>query len=158
MTLFAALLRNQDRFEFLIEKAVELGVNEIVPVITKNTIPTEMSENKVERLRKIAVHAMGQSQRCFLTSVRNAVSFGEMLKMTEIFRNKVVFYEHSDPEYTYKKRDAKDVCVLIGPEGGFGESEIKKLLENKWQVCSLGKRKLRAETAAIIGIYEIINK
>ncbi|MCE1165433.1 MAG: 16S rRNA (uracil(1498)-N(3))-methyltransferase [Bacteroidetes bacterium] len=157
--LYAAPLRNQDRFEFLVEKAVELGVNEIVPVITGNTVPTGLSANKTERLRKIAVHAMGQSQRCYLTRIADSVTFDEMLKMTAFFQNKVVFYEHQNTESVYVKKEGEnDVCALIGPEGGFEESEIKQLKENNWLVCSLGERKMRAETAAIIGIYEIINK
>ncbi len=156
--LFAAPLRNQDRFEFLVEKTVELGVSEIIPVITKHTVPKAYTGNKTERLRKIAVHAMGQSQRCYLPPVRESVTFDEMLKMTAIFENKVVFYEHQDREKAYRNAEKEDICVLVGPEGGFSESEINSLIENNWQVCSLGDRKLRAETAAIIGIYEIINK
>ncbi|HWQ82232.1 MAG TPA: RsmE family RNA methyltransferase, partial [Ignavibacteria bacterium] len=158
MMLFAAPLRNQDRFEFLVEKAVELGVNEITPVITQNTVvKSEFSYNKTERLKKIMIHAMGQSQRCFLPRMNKAATLVDIVKMTAIFNNKIVFYEFAEQAEGFVKTDNdKDVCVLFGPEGGFEKKEIDLLVENNWQVRSLGERKLRSETAAIIGIYEII--
>lgn len=160
MMLFAAPLRNQDRFEFLVEKAVELGVNEITPVITQNTVvKSEFSYNKTERMKKIMIHAMGQSQRCFLPRMNKATTLVDIVKMTAIFNNKIVFYEFAEQAEGFVKTDNdKDVCVLFGPEGGFEKKEIDLLVENNWQVRSLGERKLRSETAAIIGIYEIINK
>ncbi len=160
LKLFAAPLRNQDRFEFLVEKAVELGVNEITPVITRNTVvKSGFSENKTERLRKIMIHAMGQSQRCFLPRLNESAELDHVIKMTAIFNNKIVFYEFAEPAAGFVKTDKDmDVCVLFGPEGGFDKKEIDLLVKNNWQVLSLGERKLRAETAVIIGIYEIINK
>ena len=159
LMLFAAPLRNQDRFEFLVEKAVEIGVGEITPVITQNTVSKSVfSDNKIERLKKIMIHAMGQSQRCFLPRLNDAATLDDIVKMTAIFNNKIVFYEFAEPAGLIKADNDKDVCVLFGPEGGFDKKEIDLLVENNWQVCSLGERKLRSETAAIIGIYEIINK
>ncbi len=160
LMLFAAPLRNQDRFEFLVEKAVEIGVGEITPVITQNTVVKSVfSDNKIERLKKIMIHAMGQSQRCFLPRLNDAVTLDDIVKMTAIFNNKIVFYEFAESAGGFVKADNdKDVCVLFGPEGGFDKKEIDLLVENNWQVRSLGERKLRSETAVILGIYEIINK
>ncbi|MDD5361494.1 MAG: RsmE family RNA methyltransferase [Ignavibacteria bacterium] len=159
LKLFTAPLRNQDRFEFLIEKAVELGVSSIYPVITQNCIvKAGFSANKMERMRKIIISAMGQSQRCLLPEFHETIDFEEMINITNSMENKIVFYEFADEESKFGKgRDQKAICSLIGPEGGFTEREIDTLKEKNWQVCSLGGRKMRAETAAIISVYEILN-
>ena len=160
LKLFAAPLRNQDRFEFLVEKAVEIGVSSIYPVITKNTVIKEkFSANKVERLKKIMIGAMCQSQRCLLPELHETIYFDELPGITNVMENKFVFYEFADKESRFEgKQEYKSICSLIGPEGGFSVSEIETLRNNGWQVCSLGSRKMRAETAAIISIYEILNK
>ena len=67
-------------------------------------------------------------------------------------------YEHTRQENKMiEKSDEKRVYLLIGPEGGFSEKEIELLKENKWVIDSLGKRKLRAETAAIVALYKVLN-
>jgi 16S rRNA (uracil1498-N3)-methyltransferase len=160
VTLFVSPLRNSDRFEFLIEKVVELGVFEIIPVALKYTVVNgRFSETKMNRLRKIIVGAMGQSQRCYLPLLHNIVSFEELLEMTNEKLNKIVYYEHSHNTITTQKNNTtKEINILIGPEGGFDKDEIEKLLYNNWQVESLGERKLRTETAAIISVFEQLIK
>lgn len=160
ITLFVSPLRNSDRFEFLIEKVVELGVYEIYPLISKYTVSkNSFSETKMNRLRKIVIAAMGQSQRCYLPVVHNTVSFSNMLQITEKAMNKVVYYEHSLLENGVDRSiDSNHLSITIGPEGGFDKEEIGILIKNNWQVESLGKRKLRAETAAIISVFEQLNK
>lgn len=160
ITLFVSPLRNSDRFEFLIEKVVELGVYEIYPLISKYTVSkNSFSETKMNRLRMIVIAAMGQSQRCYLPVVHNTVSFSNMLQITEKAMNKVVYYEHSLLENGVDRSiDSNHLSITIGPEGGFDTEEIGILIKNNWQVESLGKRKLRAETAAIISVFEQLNK
>lgn len=160
VNLFVSPLRNSDRFEFLIEKVVELGVFEIFPVISKYTVVKDrFSETKMNRLRKIIVGAMGQSQRCYLPLLHNTVTFENFLGITNEKLNKIVYYEHSDN--TIKKQitnSVNEINILIGPEGGFDKDEIEILLKNNWQVESLGERKLRTETAAIISVFEQLIK
>lgn len=160
ISLFVSPLRNSDRFEFLIEKIVELGVFEIYPVVSKYTvIKNSFSETKMSRLRKIVIAAMGQSQRCYLPVIYNTISFDAMLNITENKANKVVYYEHAgDNIRNIENKSEDELCILIGPEGGFDTKEIDKLIYKNWQVASLGERKLRAETAAIISVFEQINK
>lgn len=157
--LFIAQLKNQDRFEFAIEKAVELGVYEIYPVITKYTVPREkLNETKLKRLSKIIISAMSQSQRCFLPVLHKALSFPELLEAAKNDKEKIVMYEFSDSKDKLSG-EPKNVYVdlLIGPEGGFSEEEITELKSSGWKTKSLGERKLRAETAAIVSLYSIIN-
>ena len=157
--LFLAPLRNQSRFEFAVEKAVEIGVMEIVPVITKYTVTKEIfSKSRYNRLLKIIKSAAGQSQRCVLPVINQVINFSEMIELTNGSKDKIVMYEHSEKEENkHFKIKNKKVDLLIGPEGGFDADEIKILCEQGWIKRSLGKRKLRAETAAIVSLFEIIN-
>ncbi|MEO6696015.1 MAG: RsmE family RNA methyltransferase [Ignavibacteria bacterium] len=159
LTLYISPLRNISRFEFAIEKAVELGVKFIQPVVTDRTISKgKFGNSKLERFRKIIVGAMGQSQRCYLPLMNNNIKFQEMIDATASVENKIVMYEYSDGNNKYKRvKNYKDAAVLIGCEGGFTNEEISQLLANSWHVLSLGERKFRSETAAIISLHEILS-
>ncbi len=158
--LYLSPLRNASRFEFAVEKAVELGVNSIHPIITEHTvIKNNFSSSKAERLRKIIIGAMGQSQRCLLPELFEPVTVAKMIEDTIAVENKVVMYEFSGDRSEIKLSDkSKGLLLMIGPEGGISEPEILLLKNNNWQVRSLGSRKIRAETAAIVSIYEFISK
>jgi 16S rRNA (uracil1498-N3)-methyltransferase len=157
--LFIGQLRNPDRFEFAIEKAVELGVTEIYPVITQYVVSKEkLNETKLKRLSKIIISAMSQSQRCFLPVLHKSLSFDELLSVTKNDKEKIVMYEFSGADNRLdEKNDNGYIDLLIGPEGGFSETEIENLQSNGWKIKSLGERKLRAETAAIVSLYSILN-
>jgi len=160
LKLYVSPLRNMDRFEFLVEKAVELGVNEIQPVITKHTIQkSTFAKAKMERLQKIIISAMGQSQRCYLPKMNNIISFEEMIAFTEKYDTKYVYYEFAKGKrgIIRKLDNVENICIFTGPEGGFEEKEIQILLNNNWQVRSLGERKLRSETATMLSIFENLN-
>jgi 16S rRNA (uracil1498-N3)-methyltransferase len=158
LKLFIAPLRNSARFEFAVEKAVELGVNSIHLVATEFTINhSSFSKTKLERFSKIIISAMGQSQRCFLPELYNIVAFDDMLKLTKDSPNKIVMYEYA--ESTAKSeinKNEKEISLLVGPEGGFSKQEMNKLLNCKWQMHSLGDRKIRSETAVIVSIFELL--
>jgi 16S rRNA (uracil1498-N3)-methyltransferase len=158
LTLVLGLLKNQDRFEFAVEKAVELGVFEIYPIITDNTINKRgLSDAKIKRLNAISLSAMKQSQRCYLPIVHPAINFKEIISLSENFESKIMMYEFADTKTKIKNRNLKNNCLLlIGPEGGFTKTELDMLINNNWSVFSLGERKFRAETAAIISAHDIL--
>lgn len=158
LKLYIAPLRNSSRFEFAIEKAVELGVNSIQPVATEYTVnKSNFSKTKMERYKKIIISAMGQSQRCFLPEIENVISFKDMITSTKNSHNKIVMYEYAESgERSATDRSKKEISLLIGPEGGFSKQEIDVLKHNKWQIHSLGERKIRAETAVIVSIFELL--
>ncbi len=158
--LYVSPLKNHDRFEYMIEKAVEIGVYEIQPVTVNRTVPKgSFSDSKMERMKKIIIGAMGQSQRCYLPKINNVINLEKLIKETNIFNTKYLYYEFADGNDALKRKlVANDnICILIGPEGGFEKEEINKLLDSGWQLRSLGKRKLRAETAAVVSVFENIN-
>lgn len=158
--IYLSLLKSFERLEFAIEKAVELGVHEITLLSTKySVLKDKLSENKIERLKKIIISAMSQSQRCFLPRINNTISFQVLLQLNNSFE-KIVMYEFAEKTQLIQKEkiDNNEITLLIGPEGGFSVEEINQLVSKNWKVLSLGERKLRAETAAIVSLYEILNK
>lgn len=149
LTIGLGLLKNPARFETFAEKAVELGVRRIVPLVTERTERTSVKE---ERLHKILVAAMKQSGRTRLPELYPATHLEEMLTG---FRNhlRVMCHESAPADQSLanilNKNDLSETVIIIGPEGGFSESEIAMSKRYDWHIASLGARRLRAETAAI---------
>lgn len=158
LRLYLSLLKSRDRFEFAVEKAVEIGISSIVPVMTRHTVKkTEFTGTKLQRMNALIIRAMCQSQRCILPEFCPVLEFDEMIADSRAEESKIVMYEHSED---MSKTDIKgnSVALLIGPEGGFDASEIDLLLSEGWISRSLGKRKLRAETAVIVSVFKILNQ
>lgn len=162
--LYQSILKNPARFEFVIEKATELGVYEVNPIITETVVnkKRDKSANKLNRWQSIALSAMKQSQRCYLPFVNHPQNFDEAVKScnTEI---KIIAHEKvdmNDSVPTLSKggqggfipdlAQSKSISVFIGPEGGFTDKEIELALSNGFKLLNLGKRKYRSETAAIV--------
>ncbi|MBS1492192.1 MAG: 16S rRNA (uracil(1498)-N(3))-methyltransferase [Bacteroidetes bacterium] len=156
--LYICYLRNSERFEFAVEKAVELGVKSITPVFSERVInKSGFSANKEKRINQIILSAMSQSQRCFKPVLHSPETFSEMLSKTIGHDNKLALYEFADENDTLSQLESKsDVYILTGPEGGFSDAEVKSLKENNWKVLSLGPRKYRAETAVIAALSKIL--
>ncbi len=149
--LYAAVLKKEN-FELVAAKAVEAGVVEIVPVITARTVKTNL---RVDRLEKIIREAAEQSGRGILPVVGKILKFSEALAHAEE-NDANLFFEIHAPRFEQRKLAidvSRRVGVWIGPEGGWDEEEIKMAEEKNFQIVSLGKLTLRAETAAIIATY-----
>ncbi len=154
--LFQALPK-ADKMEMIIQKAVELGVYEIIPVATKRCVvklDDKKSKSKVERWQAIAEAAAKQSKRDIIPQVKNVMSFSEGIAYASHMDVKTIPYELA--EGMQKTRQilsgigkGQSVAVFIGPEGGFDEMEIKKAFENGIEPITLGKRILRTETAGM---------
>lgn len=140
-------LKNKDRLEWLIEKAVELGISEIHLVQTDRT---ERSYLKVERLEAIAIAAMKQSKQVFIPKIVDSDSLMQTLKLFEGKLPILLAHEKSTATNKVAVFLKKKCVLLIGPEGGFSDSEFDELLElQNCHAISLGEWRLRAETAAI---------
>ncbi|MBI3194235.1 MAG: 16S rRNA (uracil(1498)-N(3))-methyltransferase [Ignavibacteriae bacterium] len=152
VTLAVGILKNPSRFDFLIEKVTELGVKNIIPLQTERTIP---SHAKVERWQKLALSAMKQSCRSYLPIVHELTTL-ELLAGSEVnYEQKILCHEKSGEnciDVEHRGRQKKSILILIGPEGGFSEAEVTKLSERRFSVVSLGERRLRTETAAIVAV------
>jgi 16S rRNA (uracil1498-N3)-methyltransferase len=150
VTLAVGILKNPSKFDFLVEKAVELGVKEIIPMQTERTIP---SHAKVDRWQKLALAAMKQSCRSYLPQVKVLSTMGKILSEQHAFGVKVVAHEKSREALAQEHLrwgTKSRILVMIGPEGGFSDEEIEKCVSVGVMPVSLGERRLRSETAAIV--------
>ena len=159
ITIFQGLPKS-DKMELIIQKTNVLGVKTIVPVITKRTViklKDKDKQNKVDRWRKIAEVAAKQSGRDIIPTIENIINIAD-IKFDE-FDKIFVLYENEEKisikdEIEQLKNDNKEelnIGIVIGPEGGFAESEIEQLrLNQNVSVVTLGKRILRTETVALV--------
>lgn len=159
ITIFQGLPK-ADKMELIIQKATELGVKIIVPVITKRTViklKDKDKQNKVDRWQKIAEVAAKQSGRDIIPTIENIINIAN-IKFDE-FDKIFVLYENEEKisikdEIEQLKNDNKEelnIGIVIGPEGGFAENEIEQLrLNQNVSVVTLGKRILRTETVALV--------
>ena len=154
--LFQALPKG-DRMETVIQKAVELGVHEIIPVAMKYCVvklDAKKAENKRKRWQAIAESAAKQSKRSLIPVVHEVMSFKEALSYAKEWKVNLVPYENergmeATKEAVLELKKDDTISVMIGPEGGFSEEEIELVKEENMKIISLGKRILRTDTAAI---------
>ncbi len=152
--LYAALIKF-DHFEWMVEKATELGVAEIVPFeAARSERGLERAARKrIERWRRIALEASQQSRRDRLPEVRDPIKFAEAINDSAAFH--VVLDEEAGgiPLISALPKERGDtVALLIGPEGGWTDSEREGFVAAGWRRVSLGPLILRAETAALAGL------
>jgi 16S rRNA (uracil1498-N3)-methyltransferase len=156
LILLAAIFKF-NRFEWMIEKATELGVTEIVPVEAARSERglERAAQKRVERWRRIALEASQQSRRAFLPDVAEPVAFGKALKFDATHR--IALDEDAEaPRLIAPVANAVDsIAILIGPEGGWTEEERAEFIGAGWARASLGPLILRAETAAVAALAVI---
>jgi 16S rRNA (uracil1498-N3)-methyltransferase len=145
--------KNIERFEWFLEKATEIGIDEITPLICDHS---ERKEIKIERLNKVIVSALKQSVKAYLPRLNPALSFGQCVSASTD-NLKFICSTEADKNNLLKNlySKAKDVLVLIGPEGDFSKEEIKLAGKNNFEVVSLGESRLRTETAGIAACHTI---
>ncbi|RBW61290.1 16S rRNA (uracil(1498)-N(3))-methyltransferase [Tenacibaculum sp. E3R01] len=146
--------KNNDRLEWFLEKATEIGIDEITPIICKNS---ERKIVKTERLAKIIQAAMKQSLQYKLPKLNEPVKFSEFIQQK---LSSQLFIAHCEDDA--KKNTLKDgidlassYTILIGPEGDFSIDEIKKSLSQKFIPITLGNTRLRTETAGLTAVQQI---
>ncbi|MBQ4103146.1 MAG: 16S rRNA (uracil(1498)-N(3))-methyltransferase [Clostridia bacterium] len=153
-------LPKSDKMELIIQKAVELGVEEITPVEMNRCvvkIEEKKKKSKQERWQLIAESAAKQSKRVVIPKVNNIISYKEFLESAEELSLLLVPYENKDGMKATKEalkeiKSGDTVGIIIGPEGGFDEKEIDLVTDKNGKTISLGSRILRTETAAIASV------
>jgi 16S rRNA (uracil1498-N3)-methyltransferase len=153
LTLAIALLKGE-KFDLVVQKAVELGVCRIVPLNTKRAdVKFKEADKKSERWRKIALEACKQSGRARLMQIETPVDFEKFIKNSASQRlsgeNFVLFSERGGENFSAIK-PSKKITAVVGSEGGWETSEIEFAAANEFQIVTLAGRILRAETAAIV--------
>jgi len=147
--LYVAILK-KDNFEWVVQKATEVGVSAIVPIITERTVKTGL---KMERLQKIIQESCEQCQHSVMPELCEIIEFGDAIKQAQ--GTKIIF-DFGGEKFSKIKSD-NNVCVFVGPEGGWAQDEIKQACEAGFVKVSLGDYILRGETAAAIGVWAILN-
>jgi len=152
ITLGQALLKGE-RMKFVIQKATELGVDRIIPLVTSRSIPIVEGERESlrrERWRRIAQEAAKQSGRTIVPEVETIHELGDFLAQSEGTRVMLWEGEPTPLREVAKKIDPQaGITLLIGPEGGFSEAEVSAAQDQGFLVAGLGQRVLRAETATL---------
>lgn len=154
ITLIQGMIK-KDKWDFLIQKACELGVHQIIPMISSRSVVKveKQDHKKIERYNKIALEACEQCKRDSIAHVEEPISFKEIIHYKKSLN--IVAYEDADhtsqslKTLLQSQRDVHEIVYVVGSEGGFSKDEVAYLVENGFHCVSLGSRILRAETAAI---------
>ncbi|PRZ27751.1 16S rRNA (uracil(1498)-N(3))-methyltransferase [Flavobacterium granuli] len=152
--LAVAPTKMNDRYEWFLEKATEIGIHEITPIICDH------SERKVinkDRFEKIILSAMKQSNELFLPKLNEAITYKEFVKLETEGLKLIAHCEETDKK-TLKSvlKPKENITLLIGPEGDFSENEIALAIENQFIPVSLGNTRLRTETAAVVACHSVV--
>ena len=151
--LAIAPTKNNDRLEWFLEKATEIGIDEITPIICDNS---ERKFIKPERLKKIIISAMKQSLKFHLPKLNEVVTISEFLKHNQT-QGKYIAHcvENEKPLMKDVLLPQESSTILIGPEGDFSFSEIEKSLQKGYTPITLGEARLRTETAALVSVMNV---
>ena len=155
VSIAISLIKNASRFEWFLEKATEIGVNEIIPIICART---EKEKFRVDRLKNILISAMLQSQQCWLPVLREPTPFENLVNES---RQEQKFIAHCISQQKKQLSSLiqnltfdiqNNFLMLVGPEGDFTENEIQFALSKNYLPVALGDTRLRTETAGIAAL------
>ncbi|OON92836.1 MAG: hypothetical protein ATN32_01890 [Candidatus Epulonipiscium fishelsonii] len=161
VTLFQSLIK-PEKMEFVLQKSVELGVYQIIPLITERCViklDSSKMENKVNRWKKIIEAAAKQSGRNLIPEIKLPVKFNKIIDYVNETDLNIIPYEKETQvslKTILRENIETNINVVIGPEGGFTEEEINQVKINNFNCATLGKRILRSETAALTVISNIM--
>ncbi|MDP4267078.1 MAG: 16S rRNA (uracil(1498)-N(3))-methyltransferase [Bacteroidota bacterium] len=146
--------KNNDRLEFFAEKATEIGIDLITPLICHNSERTKLN---TERLKKIVISAAKQSFKAYLPIVNEPVKCSNFIKQNHEGFSKFIAHCYDNPKKHLKEiyKPGDNALILIGPEGDFSTEEVKTALDSGFSEVSLSPSRLRTETAAIVGSHTI---
>jgi len=145
--------KNMERLEWFIEKATEIGIDEITPVICRYS---ERKIVKAERLEKIIISAAKQSLKAYFPKLNPQCSFDELMKTHQASQKFIAHcYEEDKRLLQNEITKASDVLILIGPEGDFSKEEVQKALSLGFIPVSLGNSRLRTETAGVVACHTV---
>ncbi|WP_297868263.1 16S rRNA (uracil(1498)-N(3))-methyltransferase [uncultured Flavobacterium sp.] len=151
--IVVAPTKMNDRLEWFLEKATEIGIHEITPIICDHS---ERKVYKIDRAEKIIQAAMKQSLHYYIPKINEPISFSQFVKSNIDGQKFIAHCEETDKK-SFKNEVKKDekVTILIGPEGDFSIKEINLAIENEFIPVTLGNTRLRTETAALVACHTI---
>lgn len=148
ISIAISLIKNNSRFEWFLEKATEIGVSEIIPLICERT---EKQNFRYDRMKNILVSAMLQSRQTWLPSLHEPIKFNEFIK-NNAYQNKFIAHCEDGEKMFLQQHISVSAhqLICIGPEGDFTKDEIEAAKQNNFIQVSLGDTRLRTETAGIV--------
>ena len=147
-TLAISLIKNNHRFEWFLEKATEIGVFQIVPIICERT---EKTAFKFDRMKSILISAMLQSQQSWLPILQEPIKLADFVKQVGAMNKFIAHCENSEAKIQlHSLQPFTHSAILIGPEGDFTIDEIAMALQNNFIPVALGNTRLRTETAGVV--------
>jgi len=154
--LVVAPTKMNERYEWFLEKATEIGIQEITPIICEHS---ERRIIKTDRFQKILETAMKQSLHFYLPKLNEPIAFKDFIKQ-EFNGQKFIAHCSTTDKKSLKNelKSDEDVTILIGPEGDFSVNEIEMAIANNFIPVSLGNTRLRTETAAIVACHSVVFK
>ncbi len=153
--LHVSILKKEN-FEWVVQKATEIGIKEIAPIVSKRTVKLSLRQ---DRLEKIIKEAAEQSGRGIVPVLREPLGFKKALEYAKQ-NDDNLFFDSSGViihDSKFMIHDSRRIGAWIGPEGGWDEEELRLAKENGFKIVSLGKLTLRAETAAVIASYLVLH-
>jgi len=151
--LAVAPTKMNERYEWFLEKATEIGIQEITPIICEHS---ERKIIKTDRFQKIIESAMKQSLHYYIPKLNDPITYKEFIKKEYSGQKFIAHCEETDKKALKKElKTNENVLILIGPEGDFSVKEILMALDNKYIPVSLGETRLRTETAAIVACHSV---
>ncbi len=154
--IVVAPTKMNDRLEWFLEKATEIGLHEITPIICDHS---ERKVYKIDRAEKIIQSAVKQSNQYYLPIINEPIHFSEFVKKNIDGQKFIAHCEETDKKsFSNEIHKNEAITILIGPEGDFSSKEIKLALENGFIPVTLGNTRLRTETAALVACHTIVLK
>lgn len=158
----AQCLPKAKKMDFIVQKAVELGVENIIPVISERSVPKieDKADKKISHWHTVAKEAAEQSGRAIVPTISPLTNFNDLIKTAKNYGLALIPWEN-EKEQTLKtyisnlQNPNSQLLIVIGPEGGFSKKEAAAATVNGFKTVSLGKRILRCETAGIVALAQI---
>ena len=143
--------KNISRFEWFLEKATEIGIDEITPIICQRS---ERKKINIDRCKRILISSIKQSIKYHLPKLNEPIDFNDFIK-EKLEGDKLIAHCLKTEKNKINKSNQKKYIILIGPEGDFTENEITNALKNGFKATTLGNSRLRTETAGIIAAHSV---
>ncbi len=154
VSIAISLVKNASRFEWFLEKATEMGVAEIIPLLCSRT---ERQHFRFDRMNNILIAAMLQSQQTWLPVLQVPTAFQVVIDQSQHTQKLIAHCEEDKKTEIKNLKLMNDVQILIGPEGDFTHDEIQSAIQKNYQPVSLGNTRLRAETAGVTASALLLN-